>query len=53
MLKSLERDPLENVLLKPHLDALDRRVRIILKTVFDCIEASNGRADVVIEDDGF
>ncbi|ELU08369.1 hypothetical protein CAPTEDRAFT_181850 [Capitella teleta] len=51
--KSLQRDLLRDILTPQHLTALDRRVKIILKTVSDCVEASNGRPYDVIKDDGF
>ena len=51
MRQSLGRDPVNPVLLDGHFKALDRRVKIILKTVHMCIE-KNDRESVVI-DDGF
>ncbi|XP_031624511.1 extracellular serine/threonine protein CG31145-like [Contarinia nasturtii] len=45
--ESLARDPIAPVLWEPHLEALDRRVDIILKGVRDCI-AKNSIDDVVI-----
>ncbi|KAK5641275.1 hypothetical protein RI129_009822 [Pyrocoelia pectoralis] len=36
--KSLERDPVAPILWEPHLEALDRRVQIILKGIRDCVQ---------------
>lgn len=47
MRKSLTKDPVAPVLWEPHLDALDRRVDLILKGVRDCIK-KNSIDDVVI-----
>ena len=44
-------DPINPVLLERHLVALDRRVKIILKTVYKCI-AKNSLHRVLV-DDGF
>lgn len=40
MRESLAKDPVAPVLWEPHLEALDRRVNIILKAIRDCIEAT-------------
>ena len=53
MQQSLYQDAVSPVLLKGHLTALDRRVKIILKTVRECIVAADGRIENVIQDDGF
>lgn len=47
MRDSLANDPIAPVLWEPHLEALDRRVDIILKGVRDCIR-KNSVEDVVI-----
>lgn len=47
MRDSLGKDPIAPVLWEPHLNALDRRVDIILKGVRDCIR-KNSIEDVVI-----
>lgn len=47
MRESLAKDPVNPVLWQPHLDALDRRVDLILKGVRDCIQ-KNSIDDVVI-----
>ena len=49
MSSSLLQDPLAPVLLKQHLLALDRRLRITLKVVHECISL-NSAAKVVILD---
>ena len=51
MRESLAKDPVAPILLERHLVALDRRVKIILKTVYKCM-LKNGVNKVVI-DDGF
>lgn len=53
MEESLARDPIAPVLLKPHLTALDRRLRIILKIVRSCIGSNDPRdfVRVVIDDE--
>ena len=48
---SLDADDLAPVLLQPHFDAVDRRVKLILKTVVDCLQ-KYGASDVIV-DDGF
>lgn len=40
MRESLAKDPVAPILWEPHLDALDRRVNIILKAIRDCIDAA-------------
>lgn len=47
MRESLARDPIAPVLWEPHLEALDRRIDLILKGVRDCIQ-KNSIDDVVI-----
>lgn len=47
MRDSLAKDPIAPVLWPPHLEALDRRVDLILKGVRDCIQ-KNSIDDVVI-----
>lgn len=47
MRESMSSDPVQPVLWEPHLEALDRRVGIILKGVRDCIN-KNTVDDVVI-----
>ena len=51
MRDSLSTDPVSPILLERHLLALDRRVKILLKTVYKCMR-KNGPHRVVI-DDGF
>uniref|UniRef100_A0A8D9F1Y7 Extracellular serine/threonine protein CG31145 n=1 Tax=Cacopsylla melanoneura TaxID=428564 RepID=A0A8D9F1Y7_9HEMI len=38
MVESMSRDPIAPILWQPHLDALDRRVKIILEAIRHCIE---------------
>ncbi|KAG8433057.1 hypothetical protein GDO86_017363 [Hymenochirus boettgeri] len=49
MEESLYMDKVAPVLYQPHLEAMDRRLRIVLRAVSDCIEKSN--YDNVVEDD--
>jgi Golgi casein kinase, C-terminal, Fam20 len=50
MRESLSRDPLAPILWEPHLNALDRRVQIILMTVRDCISRTGSADSVIIAD---
>lgn len=43
-------DPIAPILWEPHLDALDRRVGIILEGIRDCVKKNNA-VDVIISDD--
>lgn len=47
MRESLKKDPVAPVLWEPHLEALDRRVDIILNGIRDCMK-KNSIEDVVI-----
>ncbi|GCC38500.1 hypothetical protein chiPu_0017014 [Chiloscyllium punctatum] len=49
MAESLDRDKLSPLLIEPHLKAMDRRLRIILRSVGDCVE-KEGRSAVVEND---
>uniref|UniRef100_A0A8C9SPS6 FAM20C golgi associated secretory pathway kinase n=1 Tax=Scleropages formosus TaxID=113540 RepID=A0A8C9SPS6_SCLFO len=49
MAESLERDKLTPVLIRPHLEAMDRRLRLVLRVLADCIEKEGYGA--VVEDD--
>ena len=51
MRHSMATDVLHPVLLDTHLDALDRRVKLILQAIGDCLETR--RASEVVIDDGF
>ncbi|XP_069920037.1 extracellular serine/threonine protein kinase FAM20C [Oryctolagus cuniculus] len=51
MAESLQRDQVAPVLYQLHLEALDRRLRLVLRTVQDCIE-KDGLPSVVEEDLG-
>lgn len=51
MRRSLSTDDLAPVLLDTHLDALDRRIKIVLQTLSDCLEKKP--VEQVIIDDGF
>ena len=52
MREAMENDIVAPVLTEAHLQALDRRVTIILKTVYKCIQ-KNGYYTKVVIDDGF
>jgi len=47
MRESMSKDPIAPILWEPHLEALDRRVAIILKGIRDCV-IQNAGTDVVI-----
>lgn len=49
MEESLLRDHLSPVLIRPHLEALDRRLRVVLQVLADCVEKEGVAA--VVEDD--
>ncbi|XP_036385488.1 extracellular serine/threonine protein kinase FAM20C [Megalops cyprinoides] len=49
MAESLLKDRLTPVLIQPHLDAMDRRLRLVLKVLADCIE-KEGYSNVVEDD---
>ncbi|XP_036139405.1 extracellular serine/threonine protein CG31145 isoform X3 [Monomorium pharaonis] len=50
MRQSMARDPVTPVLWEPHLDALDRRIGIVLQAVRDCIARENSSQQVVHSD---
>lgn len=49
MEESLLQDQLAAVLIKPHLEAMDRRLRLVLNALADCVE-KEGFSSVVEED---
>ncbi|XP_077614942.1 extracellular serine/threonine protein kinase FAM20C [Crocuta crocuta] len=49
MAESLRRDRVAPVLYQPHLEALDRRLRVVLQAVRDCVEKDGPHS--VVEDD--
>uniref|UniRef100_A0A8C8BKB5 FAM20C golgi associated secretory pathway kinase n=1 Tax=Otus sunia TaxID=257818 RepID=A0A8C8BKB5_9STRI len=49
MKESLQKDKIAPILYQPHLEAMDRRLRIVLKAVSDCIEKDG--YDNVVEND--
>lgn len=49
---SLSKDPISPILWEPHLQALDRRVGIILQGIRDCIK-KNPAEEVVVSEDEF
>ncbi|KAG9330288.1 hypothetical protein JZ751_006520 [Albula glossodonta] len=49
MAESLLRDRLAPILIQPHLEAMDRRLRLVLKVLSDCIEKEGYGS--VVEDD--
>ncbi|KAL6446714.1 hypothetical protein ACFW04_001273 [Cataglyphis niger] len=50
MRQSMARDPVAPVLWEPHLNALDRRIGVVLQAVRDCIARENS-SQVIREDD--
>ncbi|XP_077266719.1 uncharacterized protein LOC143899871 [Temnothorax americanus] len=50
MRQSMTRDPVAPVLWEPHLDALDRRIGIVLQAIRDCIARENSSQQVVHSD---
>lgn len=48
---SMKRDPLYPILTAPHLTAVNRRVKIILKEIQRCIQSKSW--NTVVLDDGF
>lgn len=51
MEESLQADTLTPILIKPHLEAMDRRLRLVLQVLTDCIE-KEGYSNVVEDDLG-
>lgn len=49
MAESLREDRVAPILYRPHLEALDRRLRIVLQVVRDCVE-KDGLGSVVQDD---
>ncbi|KAI5623164.1 extracellular serine/threonine protein kinase FAM20C [Silurus asotus] len=49
MEESLQRDSLSPILIQPHLEAMDRRLRLVLQVLADCIEKEGYSS--VVEDD--
>ena len=49
MAESLRGDRVAPVLFQPHLEALDRRLRVVLQAVRDCVEKDGLHS--VVEDD--
>ncbi|XP_027893645.1 extracellular serine/threonine protein kinase FAM20C [Xiphophorus couchianus] len=49
MAESMTRDRLDPILIQPHLDAMDRRLRLVLKALSDCIDKEG--YGYVVEDD--
>lgn len=51
MEESLQTDTLSPILIRPHLEAMDRRLRLVLQVLADCIE-KEGYSNVVEDDMG-
>ncbi|XP_054913822.1 extracellular serine/threonine protein kinase FAM20C [Poeciliopsis prolifica] len=49
MAESMTQDRLDPILIQPHLDAMDRRLRLVLKALSDCIDKEG--YGYVVEDD--
>lgn len=49
MEESLQRDSLAPILIQPHLEAMDRRLRLVLQVLADCIDKEGYSS--VVEDD--
>lgn len=52
MRESMALDPVAPVLWEPHLEALDRRVVIILQGIRDCLKKVDSEEKKVFEDGG-
>ena len=50
MRASLTTDPLNPILIEPHLDALDRRLSKILHVIHGCVREGREWKEVVIDD---
>ncbi|XP_011254429.2 uncharacterized protein LOC105250165 [Camponotus floridanus] len=50
MRQSMAKDPVAPVLWEPHLNALDRRIGIVLQAVRDCIARENSSQQVIRDD---
>ena len=48
--ESLKSDPVYPILTRGHLNAVDRRVILILRTIAKCVEKSDSYQDVIIKD---
>ncbi|KAA0183265.1 hypothetical protein HAZT_HAZT009406 [Hyalella azteca] len=48
--RSLSADPLTPVLWQPHLDAVDRRLALVLQAVRLCVEKADDPSTVVVDD---
>lgn len=48
MSESMADDPITPILEQPHLDALDRRLAIVLHAVRDCINRSVADASIIV-----
>lgn len=48
MNESMAADPITPILSQPHLDALDRRLSIVLYAIRDCINRSAVGDDVIV-----
>ncbi|XP_051522888.1 extracellular serine/threonine protein kinase FAM20C-like isoform X3 [Myxocyprinus asiaticus] len=51
MAESVQTDTLSPILIRPHLEAMDRRLRLVLQVLADCIE-KEGHTNVVEDDMG-
>ncbi|CAD7084351.1 unnamed protein product [Hermetia illucens] len=49
--ESMQSDPLNPILWEPHLNALDRRVKIILQAIRECVKKNPGDEVAIGEDD--
>lgn len=49
--ESMQTDPLNPILWEPHLNALDRRVKIILQAIRECVKKNPGDEVAIGEDD--
>lgn len=49
MEESLQTDTLSPILIRPHLEAMDRRLHLVLQVLADCIE-KEGYSNVVEDD---
>lgn len=51
MRQSMAQDPVAPILWEPHLEALDRRVEIILRAIRDCLQKGEDLVSEIKDED--